>query len=310
MAKWINCKQCGHEFSSAISRCPECGKWRLTAKTAFGSLLGTAFLSFVAVGMILGFTDDGNGNIATASGTNSNITSSDKTESNDEASAFESHSQSSSVDSSEESSSGKPESTPASSKISKPVSSADSSSSIPTTSTQSTPAVVSYPVGTIIKNNLVYTTVPKFYLSYVYTAFSVNTKMSFDEFAYSLKDEDKAYGYTEVIRNSNGDATLVLPWSKLNDVTVKKLTESVKYIHDFENQKFIKKIGHTEKFDKFEIILDTEELTDEQKASFIVFGVYFLEYQYTTRDGSDKCDIVLVYPDSSKETLSFPSIIK
>ncbi len=303
MEKWITCKECGHEFSASMSRCPECGKWRLTTKTAIGSLLGVAFLAVVIFGIVAGFSGNSDQNIKTTSGENSSITSSDSSESNE---SFASSLQTNQETNSAESIISDTEVTDNSSKQNKPLTESSSSDN----SSENDTSAISYPVGTTIKNNLVYTTVPKFYLDYLYTSFGIDAEMSFDKFAYSLKAEDKEYGYTECIRNTNGNATLVLPWSKLNDMTVKRLTKAVKYIHDTENQKFIKKIGYTEKMDKFEIILNTDKLTDEQQASFVMFGLYFLEYQYSTRDGSNKCEVVVIYPDSSKKTLVFPDIIK
>ena len=58
MGKWISCKQCGHEFHSSLSRCPECGKAVITFKKII-TIAGTVFvLGIVTVGVILGFNDD------------------------------------------------------------------------------------------------------------------------------------------------------------------------------------------------------------------------------------------------------------
>ena len=248
MAKWINCKECGHEFSSSLSHCPECGKRRLTAKTALGGIFGTAFAVLVVIGMIMGFSD--NGKTDTVSKEGSNITSEEKDES------------------------------------------------------------ASYPLGTVVKNGKAYSTVPKYFLEYLFDVFDVEGEMSFNEFAYSLKDEDKDYGYTDVIKNKDGSATLVLPESKLSDMAAKRLTTSKQYIKETENQEFIKKIEYSEKLDKFEITLNTEELNDEQKANLVIFGIYFLEYQYCMEDGANKCEITVVYPDGISETLYFPNVIE
>ena len=301
MARWINCKECGHEFSSSLSKCPECGKRRLNLKTSISAIIGILFCAAIAVGLVISFSDTGSDD---SSGKISTVESSQKeTEEKDEKTL----------------NSQKEETEPKESATSKTESKKENNGEKPTAEPENEDEkeeiteqkAENYPIGTIIKNDLVYTTVPKYYLEYVYNTFGLSLAgMEFEEFAYELDDDDKAYGFSRVIKNTNGNATTVLSWSKLTEMKVKMLTEALKYIKDTENQKFITKIGKTEALDKFEIILNTEELTLEQEMQIMMFGTYFLEYQYYTKDSGNKCEIVLVFPDSSKQTINFPDIIK
>ena len=301
MAKWVNCKECGHEFSSALSKCPECGKRRINFKTAISAVIGTLFCTVIVVGLVISFSDKGSDNFEDNFSTVSSQkedSKKDKKPLNSEKTELESNV---SVESNQESSS----------KEEKLIENQEESKIESENEEVSEQKEENYPIGTIIKNDLVYTTVPKYYLEYLYNAFGIELAgMSFEEFAYELDDTDKAYGFSRVIKNTNGNATTVLSWSKLTEMKVKMLTEALKYIKDTENQKYITKIGKTEALDKFEIILNTEELTSEQEAEIMIFGLYFLEYQYYTKDSGNDCEIVLVYPDSNKKTLNFPEIIK
>ena len=51
MAKWVKCKSCGHEFSSSLSKCPECSKSRMNFKTVIGWIIAVTGLAFMAIGI-------------------------------------------------------------------------------------------------------------------------------------------------------------------------------------------------------------------------------------------------------------------
>lgn len=302
MAKWVKCKSCGHEFSSSLSKCPECSKSRMNFKTAIGWIFGILFCAVIAVGLFLGFSDKGGETPDKKTETVSSESESKKKEDN---------SSKTETDESKKEEESASEKEFESEKTETKAEPSDKEQDTPSSNEIVSQEEKNYPIGTIIKNDLVYTTVPKYYLEYVYNAFGLKlTGIEFEKFAYDLDDDDKAFGISEIIKNPNGSATAVLSWSKLNDMKVKMLTESLKYIKDTENRKYITKIVHTEKLDKFKIILNTEELTAEQETEIMLFGVYFLEYQYYSKGSDNKCEIVLVYPDSSKQTLNFPEIIK
>lgn len=59
VAKWIECKKCGHKYENSISRCPKCyTKTPITPKKIIVIVLSAVFALFVVLGFILGFIDD------------------------------------------------------------------------------------------------------------------------------------------------------------------------------------------------------------------------------------------------------------
>ena len=58
MSKWINCKNCNHEYSNELARCPSCGKLTpLSFPKVCGTVLVIAIIIIAIVGIVLGFTE-------------------------------------------------------------------------------------------------------------------------------------------------------------------------------------------------------------------------------------------------------------
>ena len=309
MAKWIKCKECGHEFSSNISRCPNCYKWRLTAKALWGSVLGGMFCIVVVVGMILGFSDKGK--ISTAdkqSDTDTSNVTSHKVNASSTQSYISEYKEESGKQTPANSSKGE-DSTVKNSDASENTSTVTSDTEIPKNE-----AEIKYPIGTTIKNGFVYTTVPKFYLDYLYKNY-IGDAMSFDEFAYTLLDEDKKYGYDRAFKNEDGSATKVLSWNKLQDSGAKRLSAALDFINTTKSSRFIEKIeypaGNVE-FKEFDITINItkDEMSDDQKHIIEAFGLYFLEYQYFRLNSANKCALNIKYSDNKTETIIYPDVIK
>ncbi len=214
MSKWIKCKKCGHEFSSALSHCPECSKRHLNAKVYMLSIMGLALCSVVLLGIFMGFFDKSKENDI------NNNAAAEK----EPISTEESASQNASGENSPEQNgtSNEPSSSQGDGELNAPTS---SEAAINNSHTET-----HYPIGTVVVDNCVYTTVPKFYLDYIYQNFGLSSSVTFEKFAYELSDEDRESGYTEIIRNDDGSATKVLPYSKITPVTADRLTNAFSYI--------------------------------------------------------------------------------
>ena len=58
MAKWINCKKCGHEYHSSLNCCPECSTPTPSFKKIIAIFTCILFCAIVVVGIVLGFKDN------------------------------------------------------------------------------------------------------------------------------------------------------------------------------------------------------------------------------------------------------------
>ncbi len=308
MAKWIKCRECGHEFSSTISRCPNCYKWRLTSKALWSSIVGGMFCAVIIVGMVLGFSDKGVIPTANKQANSSEPTYAEKAQVSSEQGLVSEYKEESSKETLTNFSR-KESSTVKNSDVSENKTSVVSGTEKPKNETE-----VKYPIGTTIKNGFVYTTVPKFYLDYLYKNY-IGDAMSFDEFAYTLLDEDKEYGYERAFKNDDGSATKVLPFNKLQESGSKRLVAAREFINDTQSSRFIEKIeypaGNIE-FNEFDITLNVTntEITADEKMKIDLFGLYFLEYQYFRLNSSNKCTLNITYSDDKTETVNYPDVIK
>lgn len=304
MEKWINCKDCGHEFSSKLSKCPECGKAHITLKSLATSLCIIALVLASGIGIILGVMDkETKVPVINEDGSSAVISSEEKQNTEQESKD-------------EETSSKDKNSSVSYSKTQQVSEPKKDTSSVKDTADSKQELVVkerNYPVGTRLEEDCYYTTVPKYYLDYLYKLyFMENKEMSFDEFAYTLSDEDKKSGYTGVIRNPNGAATMVLPYDKKSSVQVEQFTGLLEYIAETKRLDYINSLEHNKDFDSYDIVINcnSDELTIVQSAEIILFGLYGLEYQYHKINGSNECTINLEYADGTKDTLKMSEVIK
>ncbi len=304
MEKWISCKNCGHEFSSKLSKCPECGKAHITVKSLISSLCIVILVLASGVGIVLGVMDKGTQVPVMNEDGSSSVISSEEKQNTEQESKDE---QTSSKDKNSSVSSSKTQ------QVSEPKK--DTSSVKDTTDSKQELVVKerNYPIGTRLEGDCYYTTAPKYFLDYVYKLyFRENKEMSFDEFAYTLSSEDKKSGYSRVIRNPNGAATLVLPYAKKSSVTAEWFTGILEYMAEMKRLDYIDSVDHNKDFDSYDIVINcnSDEMTVVQSAEIIQFGLYGLEYQYYKINGSNECIINLEYADGTKDTLKMSEVIK
>ena len=139
---------------------------------------------------------------------------------------------------------------------------------------------------------------------------SLGETMKFEDFAYKLSEEDINYGFTEVRKNADGSATIIMP---LNETRIKFRTEyiaaGVKLIEDAKQSGLFKDVyGNNEYRDIF-FELKNEELSDNELATIILIGLYFLENQYYEVDSGNSCNVYIVYPNNVYSLLKFPDIL-
>ncbi len=314
MEKWIKCKECGHEFSNKLSKCPECGKAHLTVK-GLASLLSILVIVIISViGLVLGFSEK-DGNIPTASQTQSqkeevserkedkkedNISydeSSSKSEQQDTVSSTVSSGSSSKTDSSSES------------KIpsKNPSSSNQSSSSVGTNVVEQK----NYETGVTIDKNYYYVTIPKYYLEYMYLiAKKADGAPNFEDFAYSLTTDRIVKNVSKVIKNPNGAATCVYTYEKYLEQNQNWLPTLIRISDILEIYKCIDEVKYSKYFDTYDIKLTVDDLDKEEQASILVTGLSALEYQYFRRDSENEVTINLTYKNGTKETIKVDEIIQ
>lgn len=305
--KWINCKNCGHEFSSKLSKCPECGRIHLTVKALITSICIIALVVASGIGIVLGVMDKEN--FAPTIQEDNSLTETTSNEENtgekdNKKEGVSSHSTSSSKNENSSVSSSKTQ------QVSEPK---KDTSSIKDTTISDEELVVkerNYPVGTRLEGDCYYTTIPKCFLDFVYNL--SNEQGDFDEFAYTLSSEDKKAGFQKIYRNPNGAATFVLPYNKKSSVTVEWLTGMLEYIAEIKRLDYIVSVEHNKDFDEFDIVINCndDEITAEQESQILLFGLYGIEYQYHKINGANECIINLEYANGVKENLKMSEIIQ
>ena len=322
MGKWINCKKCGHEYHSSLNRCPNCS----TATPSFKNIafiIGViAVCFFTGLGIFLGFKET-QIKMSPEKDSSSFVSDTKSDTSIKPDASEEKESGSPSVSSKKDSSSSKKAETSSSKKdtssirAEKPSNSLisdiqgivsekpESSDSSPSSNQQA------FPIGTVLKNKFAYTTVPKYFLEYTYniTAAAGQTE-SFEDFAYTLSDEQKAYGFTEITKNSDGSATIAMP---LSVDRIKFRTEfingGIELIDTLKQADFIKDIyGNNEYRDIF-FELSRDDLTELELASIVLIGLYFLENQYYEVDSGNTCNVYIKTTDNVYSLLKFPDVL-
>ncbi len=319
MGKWINCKKCGHEYHSSLNRCPECSTVTPSFKNIAYIIGAIAVCVVVGIGIYSGFNDDKIKSVSesepvfaseTEKASSEKPSSSKETSDNSKASS----SKKAEVSSKKDTSSIKAEK-PSSSLISdihNIVSSVPSKTESTTESgTSSKNETAAMAVGTVLKDKFAYTTLPKYYLECMYSiSAAAGYTGSFEDFAYKISDDQKAYGFTEITKNADGSATIAMP---LSVDRIKFRTEfiqgGIELIETVKQLDFVTDIyGNNEYRDIF-FELSREELTQEELGSVILIGLYFLENQYYEVGSKNTCNVYLVSPDNVYSLLKFPDVL-
>jgi DNA mismatch repair ATPase MutL len=313
MEKWIKCKECGHEFSNKLSKCPECGKAHLTVK-GLASLLSILVIVIISViGLVLGFSEKG-GNIPTASQTQSQKEEASKKNDNKK----EENSSSKSEWTNAVSNSVSSESSKVTDSSSQSAASSESSSSKTQASSQSSSskdAVVTqeknYEIGLTLASDARYVTIPKYYLEFMYLmAKQTGASIEFDDFAYSMNSDRTAKGVSRVIKNPNGAATYVYSIEKHIYQGQDWINALLLASNDLKNTKYVEKLEHKQYFNSYDIVLSVEELTDKQQSEIFLTGLVALEYQYFRRDSDNSVVMNFTYSNGETETIYIEEIIQ
>ncbi len=314
MEKWIKCKECGHEFSNKLSKCPECGKSHLTVKGLASLLSIFAIVIISVIGLVLGFSEKG-GNIPTASQTHSQkeeVSEKKENKKEENSSYDESSSKSEQQDTVSSTissgSSSKTESSSESKIPSKnPSSSNQSSSSVGTNVVEQK----NYETGVTIDKNYYYVTIPKYYLEYMYLiAKQADGAPDFEDFAYSLTTDRIVKNVSKVIKNPNGAATYVYTYEKYLEQNQNWLPTLIRISDVIEIYKCVDEVKYSKYFDTYDIKLTVDDLDKEEQASILVTGLSALEYQYFRRDSQNEVTINLTYKNGTKETIKVDEIIQ
>lgn len=311
MEKWIKCKECGHEFSNKLSKCPECGKGHLTIK-GLVSLLSIFVIVIVSViGLALGFSEKGK-DIPTSSQTQSKAEETEKKENKKEENSSSKSEWTNAVSNSVSSESSKvtdssSQSAASSESSSKTQSSSQSSSSKDTLVTQEK----NYEIGLTLGSDARYVTIPKYYLDYTYLmAKQTDASIKFDDYAYSLNADRKSKGVSKVIKNPNGAATYVYSIEKHIYQSQDWINALLLASKELENAKYVEKLEHKQYFNSYDITLSVEELTNKQQSEIFLTGLVALEYQYFRRDSDNSVVMNFTYSNGETETIYIEEIIQ
>lgn len=301
MGKWIICKKCGHEYHSSLSKCPECGKATFTFKTALTILGSVLLIGGVAFGIISGFADNEPKKISVSS----QESSLSEAKGNDSASSE--NTESIQKEDEKEPDVSNNSSTHSNSSKNETVFSAESSSS-QVSQTQSTPELPIKPtIGTVLKDGKAYVTVSEKYLRDIYGILSQAFDMDFEEFAYSMSDEEKADGGLYIVKNSDGSATSVLTEKYYAELRVESQKQCKSTVNLLENYDFVERADHSNDFDGVIITLTVNSLSAEEQNLIKSAGLTFLYNQYLNPESNNKCKIELVFADKTKQVINFPS---
>lgn len=314
MERWIKCKNCGHEFSNKLSKCPECGKAHLTVKGLISAISIFAIIVVSVIGLVLGFSEKGSA-IPTSSQTQSKDENMDnKTQNSNKEDAESKNSLTSDwkgavsdIISSQES---KIDTT-----SSKEQSTSSSQSSFTSKENSSDQSVIveekNYDTGLTIGIGVRYVTIPKYYLDYMYLiAKQVDSNLSFDDFAYTLTSEHEQLGVSKLIKNSNGAVTLYFSNEKYKSATQDMIIALNKISSTLEKFDFVEEVDVNQDFDSYDIKLNVDDLGNEQQVYILTVGLSSLEYQYYRHDSKNEVTINLTFKGGNTETLKVGETIQ
>ncbi len=300
MGKWINCKRCGHEYSSSLSRCPNCNRITLNFKLISSIALSVAVVGVAVTGFIIGLNDKSDKITAVSEDVsfteNSSLTEKDEDVSSD---AVSDNKAEASVNSIKDTSF-----------VASQVK--DNTANVSSSSQESKPTQIKTPkIGTEFLGDFYYITLPKYYLSAVYEMFSIQeTGMGFNEYAYELDEDAKKTGFISAEQNSDGSATRCIGENKYRAYLTDLTAELLKMTIQMRRSDYIETVKHSDTFDTIDIKLKKEKLTDEEYSQIVVFGCFATEKQLSTLNAQNKCTVNLTYLDGKTECIKFPEYLK
>ena len=308
MSKWIHCRKCGHEYSSQLSRCPECSCVTVNFKLVSSIVASVAVLGVAVTGFVMGLNDNGQDKIAISSesSTVSKVTEKNESGKNDSSTKSDSTSSKfdidailSDIEKTAESSSVK-------------TSSAEKHDTSESSNSEPTQAEYTPETGTEMLGDSYYITLPEYYLKYVYQISNLEKSgISFESYAYELDDEAKSQGFTSAKKNSDGSATRTITYNKYHAYLTDFIVSMNKYVFELEKQDYIEDIEQTNNFDSISIKLNKEaqDITITEYAQIVLLGCLGAEKQLSTVNSSNSCTVELIFPSGETETLSFPQCL-
>ena len=306
MEKWIKCRKCEHEYSSKLSRCPNCSCVTVNFNLIISVIIGLLVLTVAIIAVVSAFGDKSQNVSESSAVTNSQISSikSESVAKNEESSVSSKNSSVSQI-----------KETAVSSKAPQKVSSDSTVSSKeekPQSQVSSTAPTNKYKVGTVLQGDNYYVTVPLNFLKAVYDNFDLKKEgINFDEFAYSLSDEDKAAGFTLAIKNADGSATKMISYNRYGQFLTDYTVETMKFVMETKRLDFIDDIDHSNDFDAFGVVVNKnkKDLTESEYAQILMLGIVGNERQYYSVNSNNSCTVTVIYSDKEKEILKFPQVL-
>lgn len=310
MSRWIHCRKCNYEYSSQLSRCPQCSCVTINFKLVSSLVAFVVVLTVAVIGFVMGLNDNTPNNKIEAVSENSSVTdkASDKkspsNSKNKDKGKSEDKKQKSTIDNVLKDLEEKVEVTSSEEKK-------ESKEETVNTDTHSTP-VYKYKIGTEMLGDIYYITLPEYYLRYVYELSNLqDSGISFESYAYELDDEAKEAGFISVCKNSDGSATRAITSGKyrvyLTDFTV----GIVEYKAELKRQDYIDNIVDSDNLSSIKITLKkrADEITVAEYLQIILLGCLGGERQLSSVNSSNSCNVQLVYSDGSTENLAFPECL-
>ena len=302
MAKWINCRKCGHYYHSSLSRCPECSAYTVTV----GNVLLIASLSVVAIavviGVILGFNDKG---ALKVDNNPSQTDSKGQTESTDSTDKVP-NSSNGKTQSSNESKIEPIQSNPTQNETEKEEET-DKESSVTESVEDKKPQVK---IGAVRSGEMYYITRPLYYLEYVYSI--TGKEVPFEEYAYGLTEEDKKLGFKKVTKNSDGSATAEISAKDFNEFLPDLLKSCIDVKYQLRNSPDVESIESQNNEEIFNVkmrVSDTE-LSLNDATNLTALGLIYLDLQYHQVGRVNEVTINVIFENGVTKTIKFPDAIK
>ncbi len=309
--RWINCKKCGHKYSSQLGRCPECSAVTINFKLISSIVLSVSVLGIVILGIVLGLTDNGTNKIDVSSKDSSQVSKAETTSKTDSVIQKENSSEESSskfdinsilndIQSSSSNNSSQKENNSSVYNASKE------------SNSEKTQASYKYKIGTEMLGDMYYITMPEYFLRYLYKLSGLeNSGKAFEDFAYTLTDEDKQAGFTKIYKNSDGSATKAITINKYNAYITDYTKNILEYIFKLKKSDFITDINHNNLQNiSINLSKNKESVTVNEYAEIILLGCLGAEKQLSTVNTSGECNINLTFSNGETEILRFPESLK
>ena len=306
MSKWINCRKCGHEYSSQLSHCPQCSCFTVNLKFISTIAVCIAVVGIAVAGFAIGLRDKSGEDLISNEQTSSNTSENKQTSFSDSKTEGTQSGSKTEVDVDAQISS------VGSITVSSSVIAETSSTETSSKETQSVSPVTHTPkVGTELWGDLYYITLPEYYLRSVYSLFGLEaTGISFDEYAYQLDEEAKTKGFSTAKKNADGSSTRTIGNNKYHAYLTEFTSSVLKLTFEIKRLDFIESIKSSNNFNSFEIKLNKEEITQSEYAQILILGCTAIEKQFSTVNSNNSCTINLTFSNGKTETIKFPDILK